>query len=46
MEKSIAVHDVQGHELCMGQLDNLDGEHLWYNGEALKTQGTMSVIEH
>ena len=39
---SIAVHDVHSHELYIDSLDNLYGEHLWYNGETLKTWAIMS----
>jgi len=38
-KKTIVVHDVHSHELYMDSLDNLYGEHLWYNGDALKTWG-------
>ncbi len=38
-KKSIAVHNVHTHELYIDSLDNLYGEHLWYNGEAVDTWG-------
>ncbi len=36
---SIAVHNVHTHELCLDTLDNLYGEHLWYEGDATKKWG-------
>jgi hypothetical protein len=38
-DKSIVVHSVHTHELFIDQHDNLWGEHLWYNGEAVDTWG-------
>lgn len=38
-ERSIAVKNVHTHELYIDKLDNLYGEHEWYNGEALDTWG-------
>ncbi len=38
-EKSIAVRDVHTHELYVDSLDNLYGEHLWYEGDATKKWG-------
>ena len=38
-KKSIVVHDVHSHELYIDSLDNLYGEHVWYNGDAVKTWG-------
>lgn len=32
--KSVAVHDVHTHELCLDAEDNLYGEDLWYEGDA------------
>lgn len=37
--KSIVVKGVHTHELYIDEQDNLFGEHLWYNGEALDTWG-------
>ena len=36
-KKTIAVSNVHSHEICIDSLDNLYGEHLWYNGEAKDT---------
>lgn len=36
----IAVPNVHTHELYLDAQDNLYGEHLWYNGETLKTWGS------
>jgi len=33
-KKSVAVADVHTHELWIDSLDNLYGEHLWYEGDA------------
>lgn len=33
----IAVEDVHTHELYLDEDDNLYGEHVWYNGEAVDT---------
>ncbi len=38
-KKTIVVHDVHTHELYLDKNDNLYGEHLWYNGEAINTWG-------
>jgi hypothetical protein len=38
-KKAIAVHNVHTHELYIDDQDNLYGEHLWYNGEAVDTWG-------
>lgn len=38
-KKSIAVKNVHTHELCLDTLDNLYGEHLWYEGDATKKWG-------
>jgi sugar lactone lactonase YvrE len=38
-KKSIAVRNVHTHELYIDDQDNLFGEHLWYNGEAVDTWG-------
>lgn len=32
-ERTVAVQNVHTHELCLDSLDNLYGEHLWYEGE-------------
>jgi hypothetical protein len=37
--KSVVVRNVHTHELYIDECDNLFGEHLWYNGEALNTWG-------
>lgn len=37
--KSIVVPSVHTHELSLDPANNLFGEHLWYNGEQLKTWG-------
>jgi DNA-binding beta-propeller fold protein YncE len=37
--KTIVVPNVHTHELFLDKEDNLFGEHLWYNGEALDTWG-------
>lgn len=37
--KTIIVSNVHTHELYMDPEDNLFGEHLWYNGEAVDTWG-------
>lgn len=39
-KKTVAVPDVHTHELYLDPNDNLYGEHLWYNGEALNTWGS------
>jgi hypothetical protein len=36
---SIAVHHVHTHELYIDEHDNLFGEHLWYEGEAVDKWG-------
>ncbi len=36
----IAAPNVHTHELYLDAQDNLYGEHLWYNGETLKTWGS------
>jgi hypothetical protein len=36
-KKTIAVNNVHSHEIYIDSLDNLYGEHLWYNGEAKDT---------
>ncbi|HLF15554.1 MAG TPA: hypothetical protein VI932_11765 [Bacteroidota bacterium] len=33
-KKTVAVRDVHTHELWIDSLDNLYGEHLWYEGDA------------
>ena len=38
-EKTIAVPQVHSHELYIDSLDNLYGEHVWYNGETRNTWG-------
>lgn len=38
-QKHIAVPGVHTHELYIDSLDNLYGEHLWYNGERINTWG-------
>lgn len=38
-KKTIVVQDVHTHELFIDANDDLYGEHLWYNGEALDTWG-------
>ena len=38
--RSVAVPNVHTHELVLDANDNLYGEHLWYNGEQLKTWGS------
>jgi hypothetical protein len=37
--KSVAVPNVHTHELCLDAEDNLYGEHLWYEGEAIDKWG-------
>ena len=37
--KSVVVQNVHTHELYVDEHDNLFGEHLWYNGEAVNTWG-------
>ncbi len=37
--KSVAVPYVHTHELYIDSNDNIFGEHVWYNGDALKTWG-------
>lgn len=37
--KTIVVRGVHSHEIAIDANDNLYGEHLWYNGEALNTWG-------
>jgi hypothetical protein len=34
-KKSVAVQDVHTHELCVDVEDNVFGEHLWYEGDAI-----------
>src|SRR5262245_11944156 len=38
-KKSVAVAGVHTHELCLDAKDNLYGEHLWYEGDAIKKWG-------
>jgi len=38
-KKEIVVRNVHTHELYIDANDNLYGEHLWYNGEQVKTWG-------
>ena len=38
--RSIVVANVHTHELSIDANDNLYGEHVWYNGEALDTWGS------
>ena len=38
-KKSIAVHNVHSHELYIDAEDDLYGEHLWYEGEAIDKWG-------
>ncbi|MGB8191302.1 MAG: hypothetical protein WCF67_05245 [Chitinophagaceae bacterium] len=38
-KKTVVVRNVHTHELYIDSDDNLYGEHLWYNGEALNTWG-------
>jgi hypothetical protein len=37
--KTAVVSGVHAHELYIDELDNLYGEHLWYNGESQNTWG-------
>jgi hypothetical protein len=37
--KTVVVRGVHSHEIAIDANDNLYGEHLWYNGEALDTWG-------
>ena len=37
--RSIAVSNVHTHELCVDSVDNLYGEHLWYEGDTTKKWG-------
>jgi len=37
--RSVVVKNVHTHELYMDAVDNLFGEHLWYNGEKADTWG-------
>jgi len=38
-KKSIVVPNVHSHEIYIDAQDNVYGEHVWYNGEALDTWG-------
>jgi streptogramin lyase len=38
-KQAVVVHGVHTHELFIDANDDLYGEHLWYNGEALDTWG-------
>ena len=38
-DKVVVVSGVHTHELYIDEHDNLYGEHLWYNGEAMDTWG-------
>lgn len=37
--KKVVVEGVHSHEISIDAYDNIYGEHLWYNGEALDTWG-------
>ena len=43
-ERSIAVKDVHTHELYIDDIDDLYGEHEWYEGEATDKKGKLCLV--